>query len=66
MFLDMLELLANPFLMDAVVCWKPSSSSELGFVWEGGFELRSAALPVDPMFIRDVMFVSVLMNYLGN
>jgi hypothetical protein len=28
-FLDMADLLANPFLVDAVVGWKPGSSSEL-------------------------------------
>ena len=62
----MVDLLVNPFLMDAVVCWKPCSSSELWSVWKGKVGERRGLLLVDPVFIRDVVFVAVLMNHFGN
>jgi hypothetical protein len=65
-FLDMVDLLANPFLMDAVVCWKPRSSSGGWLVGRGKLKRMRDTLPVDAVFMRDFMFVSVLMNHLGN
>jgi hypothetical protein len=61
----MVDLLANPFLMDAVVCWKPCSSSGGWLVGREELRRMRDALPVDSVFMRDVMFVSVLMNHLG-
>jgi hypothetical protein len=62
----MIDLLANPFLVDSVICWEPCSSSGGWLVGEGKLKRMRDALPVDPVFMRDVMFVPVLMNHLGN
>jgi hypothetical protein len=61
-FLDMVDLLANPFLMDAVVCWKPCSSSWGVVSWEGRVNTDERCFTCG---FGVHMFVSVLMNHLG-